>query len=86
MLEASFEQLLSTAFEGRILPLDDRAARLAGELMAERRSLGRPLSLPDGYIAAIARANGGAVATRNVEDFEACGVTVINPFETSGRP
>jgi predicted nucleic acid-binding protein len=31
-------------------------------------------------IAAIAKVNGGAVATRNIGHFEHCGVELINPF------
>jgi predicted nucleic acid-binding protein len=31
-------------------------------------------------IAAIARRHGMAVATRNVGDFEGCGVDIINPW------
>jgi predicted nucleic acid-binding protein len=49
--------------------------------MGRRQELGRPLGALDGQIAAIARANGYAVATRNVRDFVDCGVEVINPFE-----
>jgi predicted nucleic acid-binding protein len=36
----------------------------------------------DGYIAAIAGARGFAVATRNVGDFSATGVPVIDPWRT----
>jgi predicted nucleic acid-binding protein len=32
-------------------------------------------------IAATARAHGAAVATRNVTDFEECGIVVVNPWE-----
>jgi predicted nucleic acid-binding protein len=35
---------------------------------------------PGGQIAAIARLNHLAVATRNVPDFERCGIEVVNPF------
>jgi predicted nucleic acid-binding protein len=42
---------------------------------------GRPMSLPDGQIAAIAQTNHMALATRNITDFEACGIQLINPFE-----
>jgi hypothetical protein len=38
------------------------------------------MSAFDGQIAAIAAVNGCAVATRNVKDFEACGLELINPF------
>jgi predicted nucleic acid-binding protein len=32
-------------------------------------------------IAAIAASRGGAVATRNVRDFEHCGIEVVNPWD-----
>ena len=38
-------------------------------------------TLTDAFIAAIALANGFAVATRDTGPFEAAGVTVINPWE-----
>jgi predicted nucleic acid-binding protein len=34
-------------------------------------------------IAAIARAQGANMVTRNTADFEDCGLTVINPWEAS---
>ena len=48
--------------------------------MGGRREIGRPMSVPDGQIAAIARSRGYAVATRNVADFEDCGLSLVNPF------
>jgi predicted nucleic acid-binding protein len=38
------------------------------------------MSAPAGQIAAIARLHHLAVATRNVPDFESCGIEVVNPF------
>ena len=79
-LEVAFERLLVEGFEGRVLIFDEMAGRLYGELMAQRKSMGRPTSVADGIIAAIARARGFAVATRNVSDFDGCGFEVIDPF------
>jgi hypothetical protein len=39
------------------------------------------MSILDGQIAAIARAQRFAVATRNVTDFEECSLEIVNPFE-----
>ena len=50
------------------------------EIMGHRKETGRAMSLPDGQIAGIALANGFAVATRNIKDFEDCGIELINPF------
>ena len=72
------------AFAQRVLPYDEPAARVYGEVMGARKELGRPMSVPDGQIAAIARCNRLTVATRNIADFEHCGVDVLNPFETAG--
>ena len=81
-LEQGFERLLAEAFAGRVLAFEEAAARHYGEVMGRRREIGRPLSVPDGQIAAIARVNGYGVATRNVRDFVDCGVEVVNPFAT----
>jgi predicted nucleic acid-binding protein len=80
-LEGRFDKFMAEAFDQRILAFDVVSARLYGELMGHRKLLGRPMSILDGQIASIARAKRFAVATRNVEDFEECGVSLINPFE-----
>lgn len=80
-LTEGFEALLKAAFEFRILDFDEAAARRYGDVMGDRKKIGRPLASLDGQIIAIAQANGCAVVTRNVRDFEGCGLTMINPFD-----
>ena len=80
-LRQRFEQFLKSAFQFRILGFDEPEARIYGRLMAENRLAGRPMSIPDGQIAAIAIHNQCAIATRNTKDFNRCGVRLINPFE-----
>ena len=75
-----FERFVALAFDGRVLAYDEAAARAYGELMGERKELGRPMSVPDGQIAAIARSAHLSVATRNVPDFERCGIELVDPF------
>jgi toxin FitB len=75
-----FVQFLEGGFNFRTLAFDDRAAFAYGDLMATTRALGRPMSMPDGQIAAIAKSQGMSLATRNVNDFEATGLTLINPW------
>lgn len=65
----------------RVLPFDPAAALAFATIVAARRRAGTPIQPLDGQIAAIARANGMAVATRNVRDFADCGVDLINPWE-----
>lgn len=80
LLEERFEEFVERGFEQRVLPFDYPAARLYGGLMAKRREIGRPMSIADGQIAAIARAHRFAIATRNVRDFEECGLEIVDPF------
>ena len=79
-LKDRFERFLSLAFAQRVLAFDEPAARSYGEVMGLRKEMGRPMNIPDGQIAAIAKANRLKVATRNISDFENCGIELINPF------
>ena len=78
------EQLLSAierVLAGpEILAVDASAAREYASMQESRRAEGRPLSIEDGMIVAIARANGAAVATRNTVDFESLGVVLVDPW------
>ena len=74
------ERTLGSLFAGRVLPFDSSAARSYAEIAAIRRAAGRPISQADCQIGAIARSRGMAVATRNVQDFSATGVEVVDPW------
>lgn len=80
-MRTSFEKVVEEAFAFRVLSFDTNAARLYGPIMSHRKNLGRVMSLFDGQIASIAQAHNAFVATRNVNDFDKCGLTIINPFE-----
>jgi predicted nucleic acid-binding protein len=82
-LAVEIENMLGEDFSGRILPFDSPAAIAFAEIAAERRQAGRPISQADAQIAAIARSRGAALATRNVPDFEGCGVEIINPWSSA---
>jgi predicted nucleic acid-binding protein len=83
-LAVEIENMLGEDFSGRILPFDSPAAVAFAEIAAERRQAGRPISQADAQIAAIARSRGAALATRNVPEFEGCGVEIINPWTRIG--
>lgn len=68
-------------FAGRVYGLTEEAALAYGEIMGAAFQRGRPMSAPDGMIAAIARVNGGRLATRNLKDFEATGLELISPWD-----
>ena len=70
-------------FAGRILPFDTDAASAYADLFAIRRKAGRPAMPMDLMIAAIARANGASMVTRDLGGFEDCGLTLINPWEAA---
>ncbi len=80
-LTKAFQAVIAEAFSQRIVSFDEAAALIYGELMAQRQKMGRPMAIGDGQIAAIASARGYILATRNVRDFEDCGLTLVNPFE-----
>ena len=74
------EGMLREDFGGRVIPFDSYAAKAYAAIAAARRAAGRPISHADCQIAAIARALGASVATRDVDGFEECGIEVINPW------
>ena len=79
-LDAAARAMFLEDFEGRVLPFDMAAAVAYADIFAARRRTGRPSTTIDLMIAAIARSNGASVVTRNVADFEECGVDIVNPW------
>jgi predicted nucleic acid-binding protein len=68
-------------FEDRVLSFDIDAARHYAGLAVTARAAGKGFPTPDSSIAAIARARGFTVATRDVAPFQAASLNVINPWE-----
>jgi len=68
-------------FADRIFGLTEEAALSYGQIMGIASQQGRGMSAPDGMIAAIARINGGRLATRNTVDFATTGLELISPWE-----
>lgn len=64
----------------RLLDVTPEIARSAGELRAAREARGRRVAQADMLIAATAIIHGLTLATRNTRDFDACGVTLLDPF------
>lgn len=79
-LQLAIDAMIDQDFQGRVLPFDSLAAKAYAEIAAQRRAVGRPIAEADCQIAAIARATDAPIATRNVKDFDGCGVRVINPW------
>ncbi|WOI08942.1 type II toxin-antitoxin system VapC family toxin [Thalassospira lucentensis] len=70
------------AFAGRVLPFDMDASQAYANLMARARAEGQAIGTADGYIAAIVKARGFSIVTRDVAPFQVAGLNVINPWET----
>ena len=70
-------------FEGRVMPFDTDAAASYAVLFALRRQMGRPTAPLDLMIAAIARTHDAVLVTRNTKDFQGCGLTLVDPWETA---
>lgn len=70
------DRIVKPGFVGRILPMDEAiAAACAG--------LHDPVSERDGWIAATALVHGLTLVTRNVADFGAMRVTILNPWDAA---
>jgi len=79
-LEQALSRQVTALFEGRILNFDAKAAEAFANVASGAQAQGNPIGFADCAIAAIARARGFAVATRNVRDFRGAGVEIIDPW------
>src|SRR5690606_12978686 len=79
-LQEDIEKRVLPLFAGRVLPFDIPCTQAYVDLVTKTRKAGVALVAADGYIAAIAFANGLAVATRDTTPFQATGVTVNNQW------
>lgn len=79
-LERWYGELEQHLFVDRILLFDISAVHEFGRIIARRHRAGRPIQPMDSLIAAIALANGMALATRDTGDFAGLGLDLINPF------
>lgn len=82
MLAKAVDAILREDFRGRILPFDSAAAEDYARIGAERKAAGRPISQLDCQIAAIGRSRRATVATRNIRDFEGCGIELVDPWKS----
>ena len=80
-LHQSLETRVLPLFAGRVLPFDLACTQAYAALMSAARAAGLAITSADGYIAAIAAANGLAVATRDTGPFKAAGAAVIDPWQ-----
>jgi predicted nucleic acid-binding protein len=82
-LVAAAKAIFTSAFDGRILPFDEKSAEFYAEIFAARKRAGKPTAVTDLMIAAIARTQDASMVTRDIGGFEDCGLTLINPWEAT---
>lgn len=70
------DNTVKPGFTGRVLAMDEAVAAACAALHVPD-----PVSERDGWIAATASVHGLTVVTRNVADFEATGVSILNPWD-----
>ncbi len=81
LLETWLEVKLQARFSGRIVPIDAAIANRWGQLAADAKRVGKPLSIIDGLLAATALHHNLTVVSRNTGDFTNTHVQVLNPWE-----
>jgi predicted nucleic acid-binding protein len=77
-LLAAYEEFLRTRCT--VLPISDEIARRAGKLRGDFSLKGITRSQPDMLIAATAQAHNLTLVTRNIRDFDGCGIALLDPF------
>jgi toxin FitB len=82
-LEIWLNESLFQQFANRILSLDADIFLAWGQMTAQQRQQGKPMGVMDSLIAAVALQHRMVLITRNVSDFSATGLSLLNPWETS---
>lgn len=67
-------------FANRVLAFDSIIVEAYVQIVSYRQRIGRPMSQFDAQIAAIAKTYGATLVTRNIKDFEYCGINLVNPW------
>ena len=79
-LEEAFAALIREDLDGRVAPVDGRAAEAAAMLAAKRAAAGRVVDFRDTLIAGIALSQRAELATRNIRHFADLETRVIDPW------
>ena len=79
-LEPWFDRFFAERCE--VLSASEPIARRAGALRGQLRAAGRTRTQADMLLAATAHVHQLPLATRNVRDFEGCGLALVNPFDS----
>jgi predicted nucleic acid-binding protein len=77
---AAWVAAIRAQFAGRIVGIDADVAELAGRMRGAAAAQGAHADPIDALIGACANARGATLATRNVRDFHAFGISLIDPW------
>ncbi len=78
---SSLLDIILKELAARTFAFDGFCAYLCARMRCDVGGADKTPQLTDAMIASVAQANNCVVATRNVKDFEALGVEVVNPFD-----
>jgi hypothetical protein len=81
LLTVAFDESLRNDFGNRVLTFDVAAAHEAAVIGAAHNKKGLAVDIRDLEIAAITKVCKGTLATRNIKDFVATGITTVNPWK-----
>ncbi|HCL00102.1 MAG TPA: VapC toxin family PIN domain ribonuclease [Candidatus Marinimicrobia bacterium] len=68
-------------FKGRILDLDVNTLIKWGQIVAKLENQGRKKPVVDSLITATVLQHDLCLVTRNIQDFQNCGIKILNPWE-----
>jgi predicted nucleic acid-binding protein len=79
-LETWLREELPLRFEGRLLLIETAIADTWGRVMSRCSAVGKPIGMMDAFFAATAEVHELTIVTRNVSDFAASGIPLLNPW------
>ena len=80
------DRYVAEVLGSRVFPFDRTAAAFFAEFAVVRRKAGRTTKRSDAMIAGTARARGARLlAPRDFRHFDGCGVSLVSPWDPSGR-
>jgi len=79
-LEEWLHEELLLRFEGRLLVIETAIADAWGRVMSRCSAVGKPIGVMDAFFAATAEVHALTLVTRNVSDFTASGISLLNPW------
>ncbi len=78
-----FAAFMQAGFAARVLPFDAACAAGYAKARTSREQAGRPVQIQDALIGAMALAHGSVLATRNIDDFDGYGLSLVDPWNSA---